>query len=69
MTTSQQAFCVSSIGVGLTLTINGYPAWRIRPYHLLTGGGGHGDHILEIACSEVLPNIEPGRVVEIELFE
>jgi CTP-dependent riboflavin kinase len=48
--------------------INGYSAFRIRPYHLPTGGGGHGDHVLEIACAEVVPNTDLGNVVEVELF-
>jgi hypothetical protein len=39
----------------------------MRPLHLTTGGGGHGDHILEIACSESIPNVEFGKVVEVEL--
>ena len=29
--------------------LNGIPAYRIRPLNLATGGGGHGDNILEIA--------------------
>jgi CTP-dependent riboflavin kinase len=31
--------------------VNGRWAYRIRPYNLADGSGGHGDHILEIACS------------------
>ncbi len=46
--------------------INGHPAHRIRPYHLLTGQGGHGDDILEIASSEFIPNADHGKKVEIE---
>ena len=34
--------------------INGIPAYRIRPYVLTTGEGGHGDHILEIACCQII---------------
>ena len=30
---------------------NGIWAYRIRPYNLKNGSGGHGDHIIEIACS------------------
>jgi CTP-dependent riboflavin kinase len=30
--------------------VNGLWAYRIRPYRPADGGGGHGDHILEIAC-------------------
>lgn len=44
---------------------NGLWAYRIRPYCLKTGGGGHGDSILEIACSKMIPN---DGWVEIELF-
>lgn len=49
-------------------SLNGHPAYRIRPYHLSTGQGGHGDHILEIACSKQLQNVEHGATVEVEFF-
>ena len=42
--------------------------YRIRPYHVLTGVGGHGDHILEITCSTRIPNAGPGSDVTIEFF-
>jgi hypothetical protein len=48
--------------------INGIPAYRIRPLNLINGGGGHGDHMLEIACSVEIPDVPHGTVVEIELF-
>jgi CTP-dependent riboflavin kinase len=50
--------------------ILGRPAYRIRPYQLLTGGGGHGDHILEIASREELRPLLVGREgrVELEFF-
>jgi len=35
--------------------INQIWAYRIRPFHLATGEGGHGDHIIEIACSQKIP--------------
>jgi CTP-dependent riboflavin kinase len=38
--------------------INGIPAYSIRPSNLATGGGGHGDNILEIACAEKIPNAQ-----------
>jgi hypothetical protein len=44
---------------------NGLWAYRIRPYNLRTGEGGHGDSILEIACGQI---IRTDGVVEIELF-
>ena|SRR5665213_3078440 len=47
--------------------VNGLPAYRIRPMDA-NGGGGHGDHVLEISCSQRIPNVEPGSQVEIELF-
>jgi CTP-dependent riboflavin kinase len=47
--------------------INGIWAYRIRPLDA-AGGGGHGDHILEITCSQKIPNVSPGSDVEIELF-
>lgn len=47
--------------------INGLWAYRIRPYDAL-GDGGHGDHILEIACHDEIPNVPPGAQVEIALF-
>ena len=46
--------------------INGVWAYRIRPLDAM-GGGGHGDHILEIACSRKMP-VSPGDEVEIALF-
>jgi|SRR5713101_4739868 len=48
--------------------INGIWAYRIRPYNVNTGSGGHGDHILEIACSQEIPNVPHGSLVEIALF-
>jgi hypothetical protein len=48
--------------------ISGLWAYRIRPYDLCTGAGGHGDNILEIACSEEIPNVSTGSQVQIELF-
>ena len=47
--------------------INGLWAYRIRPLDAM-GGGGHGDDILEIACSKKIPNVGPGAEVEIALF-
>lgn len=48
--------------------INGNLGYRIRPTDRATGGGGHGDHILEISCSKQLPNVQPGATVTIGLF-
>jgi CTP-dependent riboflavin kinase len=48
--------------------INRIEAFRIRPLHLKTGSGGHGDHTLEIACSQKIPCVEIGTEVEVELF-
>jgi hypothetical protein len=42
--------------------------YRIRPYQLLTGEGGHGDDVLEITCSTRIPNASPGSEVTIEFF-
>jgi CTP-dependent riboflavin kinase len=47
--------------------INGQWAYRIRPLDAM-GGGGHGDDILEIACSKKIPNVSPGAEVEIAMF-
>ena len=47
--------------------IDGLWAYRIRPLDAM-GGGGHGDDILEIACSKKIPNVGPGVEVEIALF-
>ena len=51
--------------------VNGIPAFRIRP--CAPGGpplghGGHGDHILEIMSSRIIPDARPGATVEISLF-
>jgi hypothetical protein len=48
--------------------INGIWAYRIRPYDLCNGSGGHGDRTLEIACSREIPNATNGKGVQIELF-
>lgn len=48
--------------------INGIQAYRIRPYNLKSGGGGHGDDVLEIACSIEVPCVAPGSSVEVTLF-
>lgn len=48
--------------------INGIDGFRIRPLHLKTGLGGHGDDTLEIACAERIPRVGIGTEVEIELF-
>lgn len=47
--------------------INGIWAYRIRPLDS-KGEGGHGDHIIEIACSQEIPNVSPGTECEIEFF-
>jgi CTP-dependent riboflavin kinase len=47
--------------------INGIDAYRIRPSDA-QGNGGHGDHILEIACSKRIPNVEEGSAVKVEVF-
>lgn len=47
--------------------INGIWAYRIRPLDA-NGGGGHGDHILEITSSQEIPNVREGAVIEIALF-
>jgi len=48
--------------------INGFWAYRIRPSNIQTGDGGHGDDTIEIACSQEVPNVRHGSVVEIEFF-
>jgi membrane protease YdiL (CAAX protease family) len=49
-------------------SVAGERAYRIRPYELRGGGGGHGDHILEIASAVELRSLLAGRenAVEIE---
>jgi CTP-dependent riboflavin kinase len=48
--------------------IAGRRAYRIRPYQLRGGGGGHGDHVLEIASAHELRPLFKGSedAVEIE---
>jgi len=48
--------------------INQIWSYRIRPFHLVTGQGGHGDDTIEITCSQKIPNVSPGTEVEIALF-
>jgi len=48
--------------------VNDHWAYRIRPWHLLTHSGGHGDQILEIAASvELRPSLE-GKEITVGLF-
>jgi CTP-dependent riboflavin kinase len=51
-------------------TVAGYHAYRNRPYQLRGGGGGHGDHMIEIASVHELRPLLQGREdsVEIEFF-
>ena len=48
--------------------INGFDAFRLRPFQPATGLGGHGDHILEIVCARELRPLlgENGPLVTIE---
>ena len=48
--------------------INGYMAFRIRPYNIYTGEGGWGDNILEISSTTFIPDLVEGSIVEITLF-
>ena len=48
--------------------INGYPAFRIRPYDIITGEGGHGDDTLEISSETFIPDLGIGSTVDITLF-
>ena len=48
--------------------INGIDAVRVRPYSLNSGGGGHGDNILEISCGCRIGGVEIGAKVEVEVF-
>lgn len=47
--------------------VNGIDAYRLRPYNLQTGRGGHGDETLEIV-SQFIPNATIGAEVEITFF-
>ena len=49
--------------------VNGIWSFRLRPYNLCKGDGGHGDHVLEIACAHEIPHDPAGNEeVEIVLF-
>lgn len=48
--------------------INQIWAYRIRPYNLRNGSGGHGDNILEISSAEKIQNVLVDSYVEIALF-
>ena len=50
--------------------VNGIWAYRIRPVNVIDGTGGHGDKIIEIACSTQLGNhpLIAGHPIVIELF-
>ena len=43
-------------------------AHRIRPYHPVTHTGGHGDDVIEICCSEEIPNATEGSPIAITMF-
>jgi hypothetical protein len=43
-------------------------AYRIRPCNRRTGGGGHGDQIIEITSSHRIPNAFEGSPIEISFF-
>jgi len=48
-------------------SVNGIPAFRLRPFQPATGAGGHGDHVLEIVCAQALrPHIPPYSCVTVE---
>jgi len=47
---------------------NGLWAYRIRPCNRQTGEGGHGDDVIEIACSVKIPNADPGGTIDLEFF-
>ena len=49
--------------------INGYAAHRIRPWRPADGLGGHGDDILEIACSRRLEGLGTGAQAIVEYEE
>src|SRR5688500_8592776 len=50
--------------------LNGKWAYRVRPLNLKDGSGGHGDNVIEIACSEHLKGtgLKDGDSVEVEFF-
>src|SRR5688572_3690683 len=48
--------------------VNEIWAFRIRPWHLLTHSGGHGDHILEIAASVELRPVLEGKEIVVGMF-
>lgn len=50
--------------------VNGIWAYRIRPLNLENGKGGHGDHVLEIACKIRLRDMDnfKDNEIKIELF-
>jgi hypothetical protein len=47
---------------------NGKWAYRIRPLNVVTGCGGWGDDVIEIASSEEIPDAIDGATVRIEFF-
>lgn len=48
--------------------INEIMGYRIRPFNLLTGKGGHGDSIVEIACGSYIPDVNSGQRASIFFF-
>jgi hypothetical protein len=48
--------------------LNGIIAYRICPWNVDSGLGGHGEYLIEIACPQKLPNVSYGSKVEVGLF-
>jgi CTP-dependent riboflavin kinase len=38
--------------------VNGIWAYRVRPFVPVTGSGGHGDNVIEIACDRRIQDLE-----------
>ena len=49
--------------------VNGIWAYRIRPFQPLSGAGGHGDTVLEIAAAmQLRPTLSQAPKIAVELF-
>jgi CTP-dependent riboflavin kinase len=48
--------------------IDGIPGYRIRPFNLRHGDGGHGDDVIELSSSQRISHTGNGAVIEITFF-
>lgn len=48
--------------------VNGIWAYRVKPVNLLSDKGGHGDNIIELVSSRMIPDVNTGAKVQVMFF-